>query len=73
MDNQNTQQPSQEWTRLFVEAAQRERQKRENHTTDVHESVRQHTAAAEDKIAAALGPEVDTLLPTANTGAAGQS
>ncbi|KAL2181072.1 uncharacterized protein P884DRAFT_296780 [Thermothelomyces heterothallicus CBS 202.75] len=65
MDAQDAQ-DSQYWTRLFVEAAQSERQKREDHTTDVAESIRQHTAAAEDKIAAALGPELDTPFPNTN-------
>ncbi|KAL2158348.1 hypothetical protein VTH06DRAFT_4396 [Thermothelomyces fergusii] len=62
----NNEQPSEYWTRRFVEAAQSEQQKRENHTADVAESIRLYSAAAAEKIAAALGPEADNLLPNAN-------
>ncbi|KAK4041981.1 hypothetical protein C8A01DRAFT_14330 [Parachaetomium inaequale] len=55
---------TQTWTRLFVETAQSERQRREQHTADIQRSIQQYTAAAEHKIRAALGPEATTLLPS---------
>ncbi|KAK3298595.1 uncharacterized protein B0H64DRAFT_439043 [Chaetomium fimeti] len=51
------------WTTLFVENAQSERQKREQHTADIQQSIQHYTIAAEDKIKAALGPEAAALLP----------
>jgi len=50
-------------TRLYIEEVQRERQKREEHTVDVEESIQQYTAAARDKITAALGPGHAVPLP----------
>lgn len=58
------------WTNLFVEDAQTERQKREEHTTDIQQSIAQYTTAAEHKIRAALGPEGAALLPGATASAA---
>ncbi|EAQ89602.1 predicted protein [Chaetomium globosum CBS 148.51] len=58
-DNSNTQ----DWTNLFVKDAQSERQKREEHTKDIEQSIEQYTTAARQKIKAALGPEEAALLP----------
>jgi hypothetical protein len=56
--------PSKEfWTKLFVETAQEEHQKRQEHTADTQQAIKQYTAAAERKIKVALGPEESTLLP----------
>ncbi|KAL2269093.1 hypothetical protein VTJ83DRAFT_3939 [Remersonia thermophila] len=55
----------------FVEAAQADRERRENHTEDVWRAVCQYTAAADRKIADALGAEADSLLPNSRTTAAG--
>jgi hypothetical protein len=52
------------WTNLFVENAQTDRQKREEHTADIEQSIAQYTTAAEHKIRAALGPEGAALLPS---------
>ncbi|KAL1843263.1 hypothetical protein VTJ49DRAFT_2372 [Mycothermus thermophilus] len=57
-----------DWLLSFVEAAQADRERRENHTEDVWRAVREYTAAADRKIADALGDELDSLLPSSRTG-----
>ncbi|KAK4149296.1 hypothetical protein C8A00DRAFT_18994 [Chaetomidium leptoderma] len=52
-----------EWTKLFIDTVQAERQRREDHTADIQQSTREYTAAAERKIRDALGPEASALLP----------
>ncbi|KAK4245602.1 hypothetical protein C7999DRAFT_16217 [Corynascus novoguineensis] len=46
---------SKDWISLYIETVQSERQKREEHTVDIEESIQQYTAAARDKIRAAQG------------------
>jgi hypothetical protein len=54
-----------DWIALFVEAAQAERQRREEHTADTQLSIEQYEAAAERKIRDALGPRSPALLAPA--------
>ncbi|SPQ19084.1 24ffade4-e0d2-4c05-a3f8-f388b0fd890c [Thermothielavioides terrestris] len=56
-----THKPSDERTALFVAAAQRAQQRREQHTTDTRQAVREYTAAAARKIREALGPSASGL------------
>ncbi|KAK4239726.1 hypothetical protein C8A03DRAFT_13907 [Achaetomium macrosporum] len=51
------------WTILFVQSAQRERQRREGHTTDVQQSISTYTSAAERKIKDALRDDLSVLSP----------
>jgi hypothetical protein len=62
MDNPDT--ASQDsWTSLFVETAQEEHQKRQEHTADTQQAIQEYMAAAARKIKDALGPEASTLFP----------
>lgn len=56
-----------DWTKLFVETTQTERQRREEHTTDALQAIQQYTAAAERKIRDALGPGGSALLHPGTT------
>ncbi|KAL2117814.1 hypothetical protein VTJ04DRAFT_7474 [Mycothermus thermophilus] len=50
------------WTRGYIEDVQANHRRREDHTKDVEQAVREYQAAAKQKIAEALGPG-DSLLP----------
>ncbi|KAK3310950.1 uncharacterized protein B0T15DRAFT_56830 [Chaetomium strumarium] len=61
MDSQ-TSYADRSWTMSFVEAAQRERRRREEHTTDVQQSILAYRLAAERKIEDAF--RVNLFVPS---------
>jgi hypothetical protein len=51
-----------DWTELFVENSQRERKRREEHTTDIAQSIVAYTLAAEQKLEQVLGGDAGLAL-----------
>ncbi|KAL2117813.1 hypothetical protein VTJ04DRAFT_7473 [Mycothermus thermophilus] len=59
-----------DWILSFINAAQTERERRENHTEDISRSVSEYMAAAERKIADAFGAMLESLIQQSSTGTA---